>query len=134
MAISECQLVINEFASGDNYALDDYTDDWFEIYNNGSVAVNLDGWVVMDDHSTGSQFASTGTNISAGGYIVVKADDQDGLVADDSYTYCESLGIAINRDQRHVPIVPATFNYYHRESSSPNNTPRPRRFQARLAR
>ena len=65
------QLVFNEFASGDNFALDDYTDDWFEIYNNGSSTVDLDGWVVMDDHSTGSQFAETGTTLAAGAYLVV---------------------------------------------------------------
>ena len=50
--LSAAQLVVNEFASGDNVALGStYGNDWFEIFNNGSSTEDLSQWSVKDSES-----------------------------------------------------------------------------------
>ena len=47
--LSAAQLVVNEFASGDNVALGStYGNDWFEVFNNGSSTEDLSQWSVCD--------------------------------------------------------------------------------------
>lgn len=71
-------LVINEFlASNDTVQADqdgDY-DDWVELYNNGTVAIDLGGYRLSDDASDFNQFSfPTGTMLNPDSYIVVWAD------------------------------------------------------------
>ena len=82
-------VVINELlASNDTTKADqdgDF-DDWVEIYNKGTVAVDISGYMLSDDNTELDLFVfPMGTTIAANSYIVVWADkdtDQDGYHAD----------------------------------------------------
>lgn len=82
-------LVINEFmASNDITQADqdgDY-DDWIELYNNSSSAIDLEGYFLSDDAEDLMQWTfPAGTVIEANGYLIIWADeddDQSGLHAD----------------------------------------------------
>ena len=53
----------------------DYSD-WIEIYNGGTVAVNLEGWSLTDDPALPGQFViPAGFGIPPGGYLLVWADE-----------------------------------------------------------
>ena len=76
-------VVLNEFVSSNSLIQDEFggKDDYIELYNNGSEAVNIAGWYLTDTPSkrTLSQIPSTDlskTLIPAKGRIVVWADDQ----------------------------------------------------------
>lgn len=82
------QLVINEFMAlnvaccADNSSgLPEY-DDWIEIYNAGSVAVNIADFYLSDDVTSpfNSRIPATNaaaTTIQPGGYLVIWADGQE---------------------------------------------------------
>ena len=72
------QLYINEWMSdNDNYLVDqsgEY-DDWFEIYNAGSVTINLEGYFLSDDPSEPELFEiETDLFIPPGGFLLLWAD------------------------------------------------------------
>lgn len=71
------KLFINEFmADNDNIVSDlqgDF-DDWIELYNGGSGAVNTGGMYLTDNHSRPARFVLPDTTIPAGGYLLVWAD------------------------------------------------------------
>ncbi len=76
-------LVINEFmASNSNFIQDpqgEY-DDWIEIYNMGTSAINVSGMYLTDNLSAPRKWrihsnSRGGTTIPPGGYLVVWADD-----------------------------------------------------------
>ncbi|MFA7326927.1 MAG: lamin tail domain-containing protein [Candidatus Kapaibacterium sp.] len=86
-AVSE--LVINEFLASNettNVDQDGTYDDWIELYNKGTVAINLEGYRLTDDKTDFSLFAfPAGTTIQPNGYIIVWADkemEQEGYHAD----------------------------------------------------
>ncbi len=80
------QLVINEFMAFNSTCCPDNTsgtpeyDDWIEIYNKGSVAVNIAGMYLSDDkndpfkHQIPSN-APTATTIQPGGFLLLWADN-----------------------------------------------------------
>lgn len=59
-------VVINEVAAAGD------PDDWVELYNGESAAVDLAGWRFRDDDETHGYVFPTGTSIAAGGYLVVE--------------------------------------------------------------
>ncbi|MCB2199048.1 lamin tail domain-containing protein [bacterium] len=75
-------LVINEFiAKNDSTVVDEYGDydDWFEIYNRGSVEADIGGYTVTDDPAEPTKWRIPDnqpdlTTIPAGGYLVLWAD------------------------------------------------------------
>jgi hypothetical protein len=80
------QLVINEFmafnsscCADDDSGVDEY-DDWIEIYNKGTVAVNIGGMYLSDNllnpfkHKVPSDNPSV-TTLQPGGYLVLWADN-----------------------------------------------------------
>ncbi len=75
-------LYINEFMASNSIGITDEFgeyEDWIEIYNANSFAVNLAGLYITDDLAVLDkwQFPSTNavlTNIPAGGYIIIWAD------------------------------------------------------------
>jgi hypothetical protein len=81
-------LVINEFLADNETTIADQDgeyDDWIEIYNNESQAINLGGYYLSDDLAAPDAWMFPDTIIEAGGYVVVWADkdeDQEGLHAD----------------------------------------------------
>jgi hypothetical protein len=81
-------LVINEFLADNETIIADQDgeyDDWIEIYNNDSQAINLGGYYLSDDPAAPDVWMFPDTIIEAGGYVVVWADkdeEQEGLHAD----------------------------------------------------
>jgi hypothetical protein len=51
--------------------------DWIEIYNGGSAAVNLAGWSLTDDVAQPQKWIFPGISIAAGRYLVVFASDKN---------------------------------------------------------
>ena len=78
------QLYINEFmASNTSYVFEDgqdpdsgeeYTPDWIELYNAGSVAVDLSGYTITDDFEQPEKHTFSEMTIEAGGYLLLFAD------------------------------------------------------------
>lgn len=74
-------LFINEFmASNDTQNTDEYGeyDDWVEIFNGGTTAVDLGGYFISDDHEIPVQIstdASDKTVIEPGGFIILWFDN-----------------------------------------------------------
>jgi len=85
------QVVINEFmasntGAGGIFDPDGGFPDWVEIYNNGSSAVNLGGYMLSDTIPEPTKFVfPAGTIIEADAYIIIWCDkdlDQEGFHAD----------------------------------------------------
>lgn len=89
--VSQYKLIINEFMASNDAAVADPEDsgtgdnnpydDWFEIFNAGSEAVNIAGMYVTDnlDNLTAYQIPATDaakTTIPAGGFLVIWADNE----------------------------------------------------------
>ncbi len=80
-------LVVNEFmASNESTAsdADGEFEDWIEIYNNTDADILLNGYFMSDDGSDLTQWAIPDTFITANGYLIIWADDdedQEGLHA-----------------------------------------------------
>ena len=83
---SEITLVINEFMASNNSdsgirdEWGDY-DDWIEIYNYGSEAINIGGMCFKDDFNGPSMWMvptndPTAPLIPAGGFLIIWADDE----------------------------------------------------------
>lgn len=62
------QVVINELAWMGSTASS--YDEWIELYNPGTLAVNLDGWVIRDDN--GAQIYALSGSIAAEGYYLIE--------------------------------------------------------------
>jgi len=82
-------VVINEFMASNDATKADQDgdfDDWIEIYNKGTVAVDISGYQLSDDKSELGLFKfPNGTSIAPNSYLVVWADkdtDQEGYHAD----------------------------------------------------
>jgi hypothetical protein len=76
---SDVLLFINEFmASNSNTIADEHGDfdDWIEIFNAGSEAVWLGDKYLSDNLNNPAKWAFPDTTISAGGFLIVWADDQ----------------------------------------------------------
>ena len=75
-------LVINEFMASNDFAVEDFDvpgefDDWFEIYNQGTVAVDMSGMYVTDDLAELDMWQlPDGIVIQPGEFLVFWADRQ----------------------------------------------------------
>ncbi len=81
-------LVINEFMASNDATMadqDEEYDDWIELYNNGTDAIELGGYFLSDDSEDLGQWSfPEGTTIEPNGYLMIWADndeDQEGLHA-----------------------------------------------------
>jgi hypothetical protein len=75
-------ILINEWMAG-NATLPDPADgdfdDWFELYNAGTTAVDLGGYRLTDNLAEPGQFIiPSGVGIGPGGFLLVWADDETG--------------------------------------------------------
>lgn len=85
---SQNVVVINEFMASNDSSVTDQDgeyDDWIELYNNSSVAVDLTGYFLSDNPENLPKWDfPTGTTIEGNGYLIVWADEdgmQEGLHA-----------------------------------------------------
>lgn len=73
-------IVLNELMSSNGSGLTDENGDapdWFELFNAGSQAVNLQGWGVSDDHSRPFKWVFRSTSLDPGAFLVVFASGKD---------------------------------------------------------
>lgn len=71
---SRGQIVINEIMYDPGRGVTDANGEWFELYNAGSTAVDINGWIVKDDASTNEKHTISNTgglSIAAGAYLVL---------------------------------------------------------------
>jgi len=66
---AQADIIINEIMQNPS-AVSDSAGEWFELYNSGPSAVDLDGWRVADDGIDSFIIAGT-LVIAAGGYLVL---------------------------------------------------------------
>lgn len=70
-------MATNDGSVRDPADLDD--DDWFELYNPGSTAVDLTGWLLTDNAGSPTKFrVPSGYRVPAGGFLLVWADEELG--------------------------------------------------------
>lgn len=82
-ALPPIEVRLNEFMAGNTHTLADPVDgdseDWFELYNAGSSAVDLATYTLTDDLTEPDKYViPAGTVIPAGGYLLVWADEETG--------------------------------------------------------
>ncbi len=74
-------LVINELLASNAVTEADQDgefDDWIELYNNGTTAIDLEGYTLSDDVNELDQWAfPAGTTIGANEYLIIWADKDD---------------------------------------------------------
>ena len=124
-------IVINEFLAGSDSCCDDGTgeiEDFIELFNPGTTAVDIGGWYATDDVSepTKHQIPSDSSNtiIPAGGYLVLWASSEPdrgslhvdfklskggeyiGLVLSDGVTLVDSLTFGSQTDDISYGRVP----------------------------
>jgi hypothetical protein len=115
------QVVINEFSAANlNGFLDAFekTEDWIELYNTGSEAVDLGGWHLSDKESKPGKYEiPAGTIIPAGGHLVFVCSGRD-LVKDGelhtnfklTQTKANEVVLLSNQDEVVLEMYPIGFN------------------------
>jgi hypothetical protein len=81
--LNRVSLVINEFMASNNNSAQDpqgQYDDWIELYNHGSDAIDISGMYLTDNLSVPTKWrihsdSRSATNIPAGGYLLIWADN-----------------------------------------------------------
>ena len=78
----QAQIVISEFSAanqGDFNSFNDNNDDWIELQNQGSSAVDIGGYFLSDRLGNPDKWEiPTGTSINAGGYLRIWCSGLDG--------------------------------------------------------
>ena len=77
-------VVINELVAGNTIGIvdsDGTRQDWIELRNTASSAVDLSGWYLTDDLSDRTKWQFPSTTLPADGYLVVFASDKNRSVA-----------------------------------------------------
>lgn len=67
--IQPLAVVINEVAASGDPA------DWIELYNAGSTAVDITGWLLRDSDPTHAYVFASGSSLAPGEYRVIERDD-----------------------------------------------------------
>lgn len=73
-------LIISEFMANNTGPLRDENgdaEDWIEIHNPGTNAVNLNGWYLSDNAALLTKWQFPATNIAPNGYLIVWASNKD---------------------------------------------------------
>ncbi len=73
-------VVINEFMAANATGLADEDgdhSDWIELYNQGAVAVDLEGWCLTDDAADPAKWRFPPITIESGGHLLVFASGKD---------------------------------------------------------
>lgn len=78
--VSPGDVIINEFVAANRSGLldeDGEAEDWIELYNRGSTAVNLLGWSLTDDPDALDKWMFPSTTLNPGEYLVLFASQKD---------------------------------------------------------
>lgn len=122
-------LVINEFMANNVSVVSDQDgdyDDWIELFNNGTEAINLEGYFLSDKLDQPDKWAFPDTTISPGGFLIVWADEdleQVGLHADFKLSKSGESIILSNPELEAVDVL--TFGQQQTDISTgrfPNGT------------
>lgn len=85
-AFAQENVIISEFLASNNSTTglrdeNNEAQDWIEIHNPGTAAVNLQDWGLTDASGDPFQWRFPATNLNAGGYMVVFASEKNRAVA-----------------------------------------------------
>ncbi|HEX6041944.1 lamin tail domain-containing protein [Longimicrobium sp.] len=106
-------LVINEVLTNPGGTTSDVNGEWFEVYNGGTFAVNLQGLVIADSAASGRRpyhVISSSVSVPSGGYAVLGAvaDTVVNGGADVDYAYGSALALANSMDALKISRVYGT--------------------------
>lgn len=122
--LSQAQLKLNEACSGNGTIIKDEAgtyQDYAELYNMGSTAVNLKGFQLIDDRSKAatSWYTFPDTSIAPGGFLLIWCDGKGKLATTfglgkggDSLNLLDASGNLV--DQVVIPSLP-TDSVFHRD-------------------
>ncbi|HEU4881443.1 MAG TPA: lamin tail domain-containing protein [Longimicrobium sp.] len=109
----EYKLVINEVMANPSPSPSDGSQEWFELYNAGSLAVDLKDLVIADSAASGRRpyhLIASSVTLPAGGYAVLGAStntvDNGGAPVD--YSYGGALALANSLDAVKIARVVGT--------------------------
>jgi hypothetical protein len=75
------QVTINEFMASNTSTVKDpdfnNDADWIELYNNGTTAINLNGYFLTDNLSKPNKWTISNLTIEAKGFVILWADSKD---------------------------------------------------------
>src|SRR5437764_9023039 len=77
---ARAQVAVNEIvAANDSGLMDENGDfsDWFELYNTGDAAVNLEGWGLSDSGKRPFQWVLHGANLGPHAFMTIFASGKD---------------------------------------------------------
>lgn len=104
------KLVINELLANPGGTITDASGEWFEIYNAGTLPVDLQGLVIADSAASGRRpfhLISSSLVVPAGGYVVLgnsaNTTDNGGVPVD--YAYGSALAFANSLDALKISRV-----------------------------
>ena len=103
---SFAQIYINEYSASnlENF-LDDYgrTEDWIELYNEGSSAANIGGWYLSDKEDNPTKWTiPSGTMIPANGHLVFWCSGRDQV---SSGNYHTNFKLSQTKDNEFVSLA-----------------------------
>ena len=78
----QIDIVINEIMYDPGRGVNDNNGEWFELYNAGSTAVDINGWIIKDDASANEKHTISNTgglSIAAGAYLVLGRNNDTSL-------------------------------------------------------
>ncbi len=106
-------LVVNEVLANPGGAITDANGEWFEVYNAGSLAVNLQGLVIADSAAAGRRpyhVIASSIPVASGGYAVLgnTTDTLSNGGADVDYAYGTALTLANSLDALKIGRVYGT--------------------------
>jgi hypothetical protein len=88
-------IIINEFnhKSSDNFN----SDDWIELYNPKSTAVDISNWVIKDDNANNAFVIPDNTLINGNGFLVIVKDANDFSNVNPDIPFIGELGFGLGR-------------------------------------
>ena len=88
-------IIINEFnhKSSDNFN----SDDWIELYNPKSTAVDISNWVIKDDNANNAFVIPDNTQINGNGFLVIVKDAVDFSNVYPDIPFIGELGFGLGR-------------------------------------
>ena len=87
------RLVINEinYRSGSDFN----PDDWIELYNPNTTAIDVSNWQIKDNDDTHVFTLPQGTQLEGNGFLVIVKDESDFILAFPSLPYVGELGFGL---------------------------------------